>query len=222
MGLEAYVDAAGLYVRIGSYGWYHGFRTTVCDKLEDGCWGSRFPRLMDHSDCDGEYSVEEALELLEELQTIKRELEAITYPVVLYCDGRGRVIEHREKYAEAGTFVYSDGLDFGVDEKGLVVQSKDPTRVDLPVDDIGRNVFGQPEYRWYFASMERAGSDTWVCRRRDGRTVNIEGLYTCAPPGCTTIKVGQMPALVVFKELIETLEKLCRASIETGDPIVFC
>ncbi|SMB96753.1 Immunity protein 70 [Thermanaeromonas toyohensis ToBE] len=222
MGLEAYVDAADLFVKIGSYGWYHSFRSTVCDKLEDGDWGSRFPLLQNHSDCDGDYSPEEAVELLEELRTIRKEFEGVMYPVVLYCDGQGSVLDYREKYSEAGIFIYGNGFGFGVTEEGLVVQSEDPTRVDLPVDGIRRDIFGRPEYRWYFALMEWKGGNSWECRRANGATVTIEGLPTGAPPGCVVIKKGEMPASEVFKELIDTMEELCRASEETGDPIVFC
>lgn len=224
MGLDAYVDAADLSVKIGSYGWYHSFRSTVCEKLEGGDWGSRFPKLMNHSDCDGTYTPEEAGELLDELRTIKKEFESesVMYPVALYCDGDGKVIDYREKYSEAGTFVYGNGFSFGITEDGLVVEADDPTKIGLPVDEIRQNIFGQPRYRWYFDRMERAGNDMWVCRRRDGNAVTVKGVPTCAPPGCVLIKAGELPAVELFKDIIDTLEELCRASVETGDPIVFC
>lgn len=222
MGLDAYVDAANLFVKIGSYGWYHSFRAMVCDKLEDGEWGSRFPRLMNHSDCDGTYSPDEAAELLDELQIIKKELENVKYPVLFYCDAGGKVIDYRAKYSDSGTFVYANGLEFGVVEDGLVIQSDDPARVALPADLKWDVMLKRPQYRWYFASMERVDSDTWVCRRHDDSSVIVEGLFTDAPPECTTIRAGEMLATEVFGGIIDRLERLCKASIETGDPIVFC
>lgn len=104
----------------------------------------------------------------------------------------------------------------------MVIQSNNPARVALPADLKWDVMLKRPQYRWYFASMERVDTDTWVCQRQDGSSVIVEGLFTDAPPECTMIKAGELPAVEVFRRVIDTLEKLCKASIETEDPIVFC
>jgi hypothetical protein len=64
-------------VEVGSYDDLHLLRSTVAGRLEGGEWGSRFPVLMSHSDCDGEWTEQEALTLSHELRTIGDELAAL-------------------------------------------------------------------------------------------------------------------------------------------------
>jgi len=222
VSLHVYVSGANLLIPVSSYGWYHSFRSTVCGELEGGRWGSRFPRLQNHSDCDGSYSPEEAAGLLAELAVIRRELESIRYPVAFYCDGEGRVLGYRRKYCQAGTYALGNGFEFGVTEEGLVVQASDQDRVALPPDEEIVGISGHPEYRWYFSFMERLDEEVWKCHRRDGTSVTVENLPTCAPDECAVIRAGEMSALEVFADIIDALEQACRASIETGDPMVFC
>jgi hypothetical protein len=60
-------------VEVGSYGDFAIMRETVRDRLEDGVLASRFPTLMNHSDCDGTWSPHEARMLQTELATIAHE-----------------------------------------------------------------------------------------------------------------------------------------------------
>ena len=60
-------------VEVGSYDDFHQFRTEVADSLEGGRWGSRFPTLMNQPDSDTEWTVQQAGELIGELQTIEQE-----------------------------------------------------------------------------------------------------------------------------------------------------
>ena len=60
-------------VEVGSYDDFHQFRTKVADSLEDGRWGSRFPTLMNQPDSDTEWTVQQAGDLIGELQTIEQE-----------------------------------------------------------------------------------------------------------------------------------------------------
>lgn len=77
-------------VEIGSYDDFSVFRDTVCDRLEGGVYGSRFPVLMGHSDCDGEWSAAEAAALMEELSSIAEELAR--EPPVALPDGWKRSV----------------------------------------------------------------------------------------------------------------------------------
>lgn len=62
-------------VGVGAYSDFGDFRKTVFSILENDKWGSRFPTLMQHSDCDGEWSVEACSDLIAELETIGTEFK---------------------------------------------------------------------------------------------------------------------------------------------------
>lgn len=57
-------------VEVGSYADFGAFRSAVAAHLEGGAEGSRYPILMLHSDCDGEWSPGEAALLRAELAAI--------------------------------------------------------------------------------------------------------------------------------------------------------
>jgi hypothetical protein len=57
-------------VEVGTYDDFHVFREAV-SKLESGGWGSQFPVLMLHSDCDGEWPIEDLTGLSQELTEIR-------------------------------------------------------------------------------------------------------------------------------------------------------
>jgi hypothetical protein len=63
--------------QVGRYSDFGAWRDFICAELEGGKWGSRFPTLMMHSDCDGEWSAEECAALKQELQTIRSEMEKL-------------------------------------------------------------------------------------------------------------------------------------------------
>lgn len=70
-------------VDVGSYADFHKFRAAVARHLEDGAWGSRFPVLMSHSDSDGQWTTDEAADLLGELEQIESgfaQLPSAPYP----------------------------------------------------------------------------------------------------------------------------------------------
>ena len=64
-------------VEVGSYADFGQFRDLIVAQLEDGEFGSRFPVLMSHSDCDGEWTPEEAESLREELAVIENEFRQL-------------------------------------------------------------------------------------------------------------------------------------------------
>lgn len=64
-------------VEVGSYEDFGALRKLIAEQLEGGDRGSRFPVLMLHSDCDGEWSVDEASRLAAELRDIRGELERL-------------------------------------------------------------------------------------------------------------------------------------------------
>ncbi|NOK20592.1 Imm70 family immunity protein [Corallococcus carmarthensis] len=64
-------------VEVGAYADFGAFRDHVTRELEPaGRVGSRFPTLIMHSDCDGEWSAAECERLRDELATIAKELKA--------------------------------------------------------------------------------------------------------------------------------------------------
>ena len=69
-------------VEIGSYADFNAFREAIVTDLECNLAGRRFPTLILHSDCDGEWSPEQAASLLKELETISHELACLP-PTVL-------------------------------------------------------------------------------------------------------------------------------------------
>lgn len=64
-------------VEVGAYADFAFFRDAVVSGLEEGSAGSRFPTLILHSDCDGEWTPEQALALKSELNTIAQEFAAM-------------------------------------------------------------------------------------------------------------------------------------------------
>lgn len=61
--------------RMSSYGYFGSFRHAVCVLLEDKMWGSRYPSLMNHSDCDGYYTPHQSKKLAKEMEDIQREFK---------------------------------------------------------------------------------------------------------------------------------------------------
>ena len=62
-------------VDIGAYSDFGDFRNTIMRELESGTAGSQFPALMLHSDCDGEWSVQDCEKLEQELEMISAEFK---------------------------------------------------------------------------------------------------------------------------------------------------
>jgi len=62
-------------IDVGAYSDFGHFRHTIAQVLENGNAGSRFPVLMLHSDCDGEWRVDDCETLATELETISSELK---------------------------------------------------------------------------------------------------------------------------------------------------
>ena len=60
-------------VEVGAYADFSAFRDAVVSNLEAGNAGDRFPTLILHSDCDGEWTPEQSVALELELNTIAQE-----------------------------------------------------------------------------------------------------------------------------------------------------
>jgi hypothetical protein len=69
-------------VEVGAYADFGTLRNTVVKELESGDAGARFPTLILHSDCDGQWTPLEAVALGEELQTISTLFRKLP-PIVL-------------------------------------------------------------------------------------------------------------------------------------------
>lgn len=212
MGLDVYAKGSDVYVQLGSYSWYHFFRLTVCNKLENQIQGSRFPLLQNRC-CDEYYSSNEAQMLLKELEEIEKGLAEVQYPAARYQDKDGNPLDERFRYSEEAVFCGGNGYLFGVDKRGLIVEC-----VEQKVPD--RELFSEENIA-HFDRMELAKNDAWRCYAGD-KSVILEGLYVCAPSGCVCIVYETVSALRIFGQIIEKLRVLCEASIRTGNPIVFC
>ena len=57
-------------VEVGGYADFSAFRRAIVNGLEDGAAGSRYPTLILHSDCDGQWTPTEAAALEQELEDI--------------------------------------------------------------------------------------------------------------------------------------------------------
>lgn len=104
-------DIGGFQVGYGEFGAWRDF---ICTRLEHGQWGSRFPTLMNHSDCDGEWPAGDCAVLRQELQTIRGEMEQL--PVVPFHS------EWQQQVAEELGLVPRSALDcfINVDGENLV------------------------------------------------------------------------------------------------------
>ena len=61
-------------VEVGSYADFNFFRETVVSIVEQGQQGSKCPILTNHHDSDGEWSPDEASQLLQEFDLIEKKL----------------------------------------------------------------------------------------------------------------------------------------------------
>lgn len=233
MGLDAYVEK-GEGGRLGSYGWYGSFRDTVCDYLEHGSWGYRFPRLMMHSDCGGEYSPEEAEELLKEIQIIKEELKQVKYP----ANTIGEV-----QYGKDGDFKFSDGIEYGIKPEGMFLRLEYPERVSKETrrifekygKRINKKLTFKPEdtnpLEIHFDKAEIIGKDKSFKKEddsgqnkvrlttRDGKKIEmiLSSFFVSK-----NMEFKYESADKVFEGTIDLLERLCKSSIELKSPIIFC
>jgi hypothetical protein len=56
-------------VDVGGYADFDLLRSTIVNRLEEGKPGARYPTLILHSDCDGEWTVDQCVALEKELQS---------------------------------------------------------------------------------------------------------------------------------------------------------
>ena len=76
-------------VDAGAYADFNAFRSYVAGELEGGAAGSRFPNLMLHSDCDGDWAAAACFALHAELRVISaamRERPPVNFPSVWQRD----------------------------------------------------------------------------------------------------------------------------------------
>ena len=79
-------------VEVGPYADFDVFRDCIVRELEGGNAGSKFPTLILHSDCDGEWSPSEAGELEKELMTIGNKFRRLP-PIPISSDWRRQVVK---------------------------------------------------------------------------------------------------------------------------------
>ncbi len=64
-------------VEVGAYSDFGFFRDAVVTNLEGGIAGSRYPTLILHSDCDGEWAPEQAAALELELEAVSNQFSEL-------------------------------------------------------------------------------------------------------------------------------------------------
>lgn len=69
-------------VEVGAYSDFSTLRNVVVANLENGVAGSRFPTLVLHSDCDGQWTPTEAAKLEKELEIINARFQELS-PIAL-------------------------------------------------------------------------------------------------------------------------------------------
>jgi hypothetical protein len=106
---ESEIDGADL----GRYADFGAFRDFVAKSLENGVPGARFPVLMGHSDCDGEWSVDDCRRLQDELLQIG---EAMFAMAALTVNGAWQESVMREK-----GLVPRNALESFIDVSGVPV-----------------------------------------------------------------------------------------------------
>ena len=79
-------------VEVGPYADFDTFRDCIVRELEDGNAGSKFPTLILHSDCDGEWSPSEAGDLERELINISNEFRRLP-PIPISSDWQKQVVK---------------------------------------------------------------------------------------------------------------------------------
>ena len=77
-------------VEVGPYADFGELRDYVVRELEGGKAGTRFPTFILHSDCDGEWSVDDATKPLAELETIVSSMK-VQKPVPFFSEWQSRV-----------------------------------------------------------------------------------------------------------------------------------
>jgi hypothetical protein len=80
-------------VEVGPYADFHTLRDCIVRELEGGIAGSKFPSLILHSDCDGEWSPSEAGELEKELMIIGNEFRRLP-PIPIGSDWKKWVVKN--------------------------------------------------------------------------------------------------------------------------------
>jgi hypothetical protein len=79
-------------LQVGFYSDFAWFRNAVTARLEGGAAGSRYPTLILHSDCDGEWSPRDAARLERELREIGARFRRLP-PAPLHSDWQRQVAE---------------------------------------------------------------------------------------------------------------------------------
>jgi hypothetical protein len=228
MGLDA--ECGSVCGRVGSYGWFHSFRNTVCLHLENGVWGSVYPTLQNHSDCDGEFTQEEAKNLSLEINDIEKKFENVEYPCIFNRDGKA--IAH--KYGDYGDFAYGGGIEYGVNENGLFMFSLNVSKLPeetkdfferygefMVVDKVGR-VYGKIVY---FKGATKVSGEDWQIlleNEEKGQPILKLQAHMFGDEETTEMKFGYQKGIQTFENIIRLFKELCKENKETGEPIVFC
>jgi hypothetical protein len=79
-------------VEVGTYSDFSAFRNAVVNNLESGLAGSRYPTLVLHEDCDGEWTPGEAAKLEKELESIYESFRQLP-PVPLSSDWKRELVK---------------------------------------------------------------------------------------------------------------------------------
>jgi hypothetical protein len=118
-------------IDVGSYEDFGRFRDAILNEIENGDRGSRFPTLMLHSDCEGEWDVDGCRRLRTELVEVSAALQAIP-SVGDLSEWQSKILEETGRRPENR---YDEFID--VDGQSLVARLSDlcdqAIRAGLPI-----------------------------------------------------------------------------------------
>jgi hypothetical protein len=113
-------------VEVGQYADFNALRDYIVRELEGGQLGSRFPALVMHSDCDGEWTPSECMVLRTELSTIISEMKS--RPVIPFSS------DWQKKIAKFVGLVPTSAFESFIDADGEFVLDRMMTLANRSVE----------------------------------------------------------------------------------------
>jgi len=136
--------------RVGSYSSFHNFRLEIVAALENGKWGSIYPTLMDHSDCDGGYTPTQSKRLLKEMEDIIAKFRKIPHAKVnIFFNGK----------LKTSNYQFGPGYKHKGDEKFYehYAGCSPDDCFGVIIDEKGMAIFHRGEFLGYFKKIEGVG-----------------------------------------------------------------
>lgn len=222
----AYVEG-GSNLLLASIPKFFSFQAAICRLLEDGQWGSKFPKLTWHH-FPGGYTPGEARRLFRDLKQIRKGLMRVYYPVIK--SGSGHMSEEMcasDKRGDHGSELgWRGGVEYGVDYQGIWIRligrpKRENMYVARLIADHGTKVKGLQTL--YLRKVSLRGNRSLV-ELISGQSIDADrrvfDLFSFSHR-CRRIEFGMVRASTIFDSIISELERLCVESITLKQPIVY-